>query len=294
MSEYGLGYINLKQGDKESALLFFEKSATSWPQNPEPYIAISILLTEKKRFERARQWLALAIKNEADSARIRDRFARLLLDLDEPDKALEHINTLLQISPDFEGATELLLTAQNWSNLLRYLDNGVSPTELLDAIIEAGDDGQLIGFLIRKSQMSPNVAIGENSIPVLVKAAALGRFSSCAALLQLGADVNGHDKEYKITALMIATTKGYERLTMMLIRKGAHLEIQDYAGFTPLMFAAEAGHTAIVKYLIENKANPLVMSLEEKTALDYAKKFGHHDVIKVLEETVSEMNKKPK
>ncbi len=286
----GLGYIALQRDQKDEALLFFKKATATWPQYPKPYINISIILTEREQFESARRWLALGLEQGADSAYLRDRYARVLLDLDRPVEALDHIETLLQMEPSFKGAVELRHTAQDWSNVVGNLENGTPPEKLLNAFLDAGDDAELVGFLVRKSELSPNALIGDNALPILVRATAKGRYRTCIMLLQLGADVDGRDDKYKTTALMMASITGQKKLTEMLIRKGAKLNTRDYLGFTPLMLAAEAGHTTIAKYLVEQGADPWVQSHENRTALDYAKKFGHEDIVRLLEGTATPDN----
>lgn len=285
--QYGLGYLALQRGETDHALLSLEKSAAAWPQYPEPYVAMSIILTGKGQFEEARRSLADGVARGADSARLRDRYARVLLDLDRPDDALVQLDALQKIDPSFEDSGALRLTAQNMSNVLRHLEGGTSPAALLDAFLTAGDDAQLVGFVVRKSGLNPNTVVSENAIPLLVRAAALDRYRSCVMLLQLGADVNARDAKYHITALMIAATKGNEKLAKVLVSRRAGLNMRDYAGYTPLMFAAEAGHTPIVKLLLEGGADPSMRSQESKSALDYAIKYKHSDAVKLLKGAVA-------
>jgi ankyrin repeat protein len=214
---------------------------------------------------------------------MRECYARILLALDRPDDALVQLDALEKIEPSFETAVGLRLAARNMSNALRYLETGGPPTVFLDALLNAGDDAQLFGFVIRKSGLNPNTAVGEQAFSLLVRASARDRRNSCLMLLQLNADPNAADADYQVTALMMAATKGNERLVNALIARHAELNAQDYAGFTPLMYAAEAGHTRIVKLLLAGGADPSKRSGEGMSAAEYAVKYRRSDVVKLLE-----------
>ena len=292
--QYGLGYLALQQVQPDVALVHFQEAASAWPQYPESYIAMSQILTGKKHFEDSRRWLAKGVYMGADSARLRDRYARVLLDLDRPVEALAQLDALQKIDPSFENAGELRLSAQNMLNALHFLEQGTLPEDIVDAFLRAGDEPRLIGFVIRKSGLDPNTLIGANAIPLLVRAAAMNRLWSSIMLLELGARVDGTDAKLEVTALMLAAHKGNLELVKLLISNGAGLNRKDYLGFTPLMFAAEAGHKAIVKLLLKEGADRTMHSQEDKSALDYALKYGHTDSAGLLKDDVSSKKKNEK
>ena len=78
-------------------------------------------------------------------------------------------------------------------------------------------------------------------------AAEQGDTRAIEALLDEGADVNGHD-EAGWTPLHWAAGKGQMEAVQMLLERGARSDLGG-AGFTPGFLAALAGHTEIVELL---------------------------------------------
>ena len=59
-----------------------------------------------------------------------------------------------------------------------------------------------------------------------------------------------------MTALMVASSRGYSHLVAELIKRGANVNLKRYAGDTALMFAAANGDAKIAKALLRAGANP--------------------------------------
>ena len=78
-------------------------------------------------------------------------------------------------------------------------------------------------------------------------AAEQGDTRAIEALLDEGADVNGHDED-GWTPLHWAAGKGQMEAVQMLLERGARPNLGG-AGFTPGFLAALAGHTEIVELL---------------------------------------------
>ena len=108
-------------------------------------------------------------------------------------------------------------------------------------------------------------------------AAALGFTPVVRRLLDAGVDVNaryGND----LTALMWAAghdegvgAPSAERVTDLLLARGAPLNDADNRGRTALMIAAELGYAAEVDLLLKHGADATLKDRDGKTALDLAK-----------------------
>lgn len=281
--EYGLGYIAYKQQRKDEALSHFRASVKAWPSYPEPYISISFILTSRQEFDRAHQLLARGLENGADSTRLRDRYARVLLDLGQAEEALEQIESLERLDSSFKGLGELRLAVQNRLNILNFIKKGTDPGTLLDALIRAGDDANLVKFMILRTSLDVNTIPEGAKITPLASAAFYKRRLITRVLIDNSASVDLHDPKYKLTALMMAANVGEVRIVDMLIKEGASLDKQDYFGFTALMFAAEQGHLRCAEALLQAGANIEHISQKGKSALDYAKDHGHDSIVQEIQ-----------
>jgi uncharacterized protein len=90
-------------------------------------------------------------------------------------------------------------------------------------------------------------------------------------LMRAGADVNVADSEGE-TALLIAATNGSDDVFEALLRKGANPNTPGkalgYPGYTPLHMAALNGSTKKVELLLQHGADPTVRNDEGQTPLE--------------------------
>ena len=95
----------------------------------------------------------------------------------------------------------------------------------------------------------------------LINAAVDGDIPRVIETLNKGVNVNASferdDSELSgMTALMVASSRGYSHLVAELIKRGANVNLKRYAGDTALMFAAANGDAKIAKALLRAGANP--------------------------------------
>ena len=76
-------------------------------------------------------------------------------------------------------------------------------------------------------------------------------------------------------ALHMAAAFNQYKTVRYLILKGAFVNIQDDAGWTPLHYAALQGNTEVCKYLISVGANTFIRSNDGKVAEELAYNKGH-------------------
>ena len=77
------------------------------------------------------------------------------------------------------------------------------------------------------------------------------------------------------TLLMAATWGGQEAMVLMLLQRGASVNLQDSFGRTALMLAAADGSTTIVQALLDAKTDASLQSIDGMTALTYAEQEEH-------------------
>ncbi len=116
-----------------------------------------------------------------------------------------------------------------------------------------------------KARRSSAAALKNKSQQVreLINAAANGDLERVIEILNKGVNVNASfardDSELSgMTALMVASSRGYSNMVAELIKRGANVNLKHYSGETPLMFAAFNGDAKIVKALVRAGANPNV------------------------------------
>lgn len=157
-------------------------------------------------------------------------------------------------------------------------------------------DIQFIDFLINqkpneairvlKEGANPN-AFYDDYLPAIYIACNRDYEDVVKLLINLGADLNakGSSKKQNIeetSALITSTARGNLKITELLVKNGANINIREKSGITPLMTASYRAHYQVVEYLIENGA-----LLEEKddfgyTALMYAANSGNLYCAKAL------------
>ncbi len=72
------------------------------------------------------------------------------------------------------------------------------------------------------------------------------------------------------TPLHAAVAGGHVDLAVMLIERGARVDVADSGGHTPFHIAAEAGYVPVVKALLDRDADPHAVDREDKTPLSRA------------------------
>jgi len=117
----------------------------------------------------------------------------------------------------------------------------------------------------RKSRGSSAASLKNKSQQTreLINAAANGDLEKVIEILNKGANVDASfardDSELSgMTALMVASSRGYSNMVGELIKRGANVNLKHYSGTTALMFAAFNGDAKIIKALVGAGANPNV------------------------------------
>ncbi len=85
-----------------------------------------------------------------------------------------------------------------------------------------------------------------------------------------------------VTALMIASNHGHDKIVKMLLAEGAKVDAKNNNGMTALMFASKNGHDKVVTMLLAEGAEVNAKGINGMTALAYASQEGHSVVVDLL------------
>lgn len=112
----------------------------------------------------------------------------------------------------------------------------------------------------------------------LMMAAIRGYPKLALQLIEKGADVN----KTGWTPLHYAATSGQLPVISLLLEKNAYIDAESPNGSTPLMMAAMYGTPAAVKLLLQEGADPQIKNQQGLTALDFAQRAQRPDAIEAL------------
>jgi len=94
----------------------------------------------------------------------------------------------------------------------------------------------------------------------------------------------------KFTALHIAALWGHLDLTVLFLKEGATVDINDQNNMTALMLAAGNGHLKVMKLLVGENADVDRVDIFERTALHHAAENGHFEAVNYLLGLVTDVN----
>ncbi|KAG8135497.1 hypothetical protein E2320_008513 [Naja naja] len=97
-----------------------------------------------------------------------------------------------------------------------------------------------------------------------------------------------------LSALMVASQKGYTSLVQVLVENGADVNLKNTSGKDSLMIACFAGHLGIVQYLRSQGASWLSRDFGGCTAMHWATDGGKTDVATILINAGANVNVKDK
>ncbi|QHT65218.1 hypothetical protein GXP67_00270 [Rhodocytophaga rosea] len=163
-------------------------------------------------------------------------------------------------------------------------------SQLVAQVIQEGNAKQVFPFLYLQQALGHTKKTNE---ALFLEAAAAGNAELISYLLEQGVDVNTAD-ELQISALhqVVAYAPGEKVLSLLqlLQSKGANLNAENYAGYTPLMQASQDTLT-VVKYLVEQGANINAEDGDGNTPFRQAARYGKKDICLFLLEKGAKVEK---
>ncbi len=115
----------------------------------------------------------------------------------------------------------------------------------------------------------------------LLKSASTENLSKVRALLKKGINVDAKDN-VGVTALMIASEFGREKIVQALLDKGAQVNHQRKDGYTALIIASQEGNESVVRVLLDRGAKINYQAKNGVTALIIASQEGHEVIVQTL------------
>lgn len=134
-----------------------------------------------------------------------------------------------------------------------------------------------VGFV----SICKSVLVNENANLELYLSGANLESTESEMLLSEFRDIAALDK-YGDTALHYAARAGHEDIVVLLLKKGANIDAQNYNSDAPLHFASSNGHECAVRVLLEEGANICLKNAQGLTALHLAANFGNTDIVLTL------------
>ena len=128
-----------------------------------------------------------------------------------------------------------------------------------------------------------------DDMTALIAASSEGYNDVVLLLLAEGADPNAHDRD-GITALMEASIMGHSVIVTKLIEAGATVDAKSNSDVTALWLAAGGNKLDVMKILLDKGADASDSRSDGTTALMAASVAGHTDVVKLLIENGGDPN----
>lgn len=113
-------------------------------------------------------------------------------------------------------------------------------------------------------------------------------------LLDFGCDIDVKSNSFGETPLMIALRNRRNQLSSFLIKRGAHLNVSNYAGYTPLMLSVVYFDLDSLKYILDKNINIEARRSHPDgfgdNALLLAVKCHNYEAVKLLLKAGSDIN----
>ncbi|CAN8276058.1 unnamed protein product [Cochlearia groenlandica] len=145
----------------------------------------------------------------------------------------------------------LRLDKQSFSNILEiYFQDG---RKILNNLMEGKESNERIKKL--ESDVMIHIAKQEAELALKVNNAAFqGDIYQLKSLIRAGADPKKTDYDGR-SPLHLASSRGYEDITMFLIQEGVDINLKDRFGNTPLLEAVKAGQDGVIGLLVKQGAS---------------------------------------
>lgn len=148
----------------------------------------------------------------------------------------------------------------------QYIDKG--KTEICQMFLDGGMDTNVRDY---------------DGTPMLNLAVRSDNYELAEWLIENGAHINTESEDRGYTPVMDAVWRGNEKITQLMISKGADLNTICKEGQSNLVLAVGANRPGICKLLAENGADPDIKDMMGMSAYQYAKLFKKEELVKLLE-----------
>ncbi len=145
----------------------------------------------------------------------------------------------------------------------------VKVTDRVVAYCARDGNGAVMRVLLANGGSANAVERGQQQIPAVVLASALGNVDCLDALLSTNEVVDLEQECMGLTCLMHASREGHAQVVELLLKRGSKVDARRAtSGWTALLYAANAGKYYTVKALVDHGADPRICdTLARQTAL---------------------------
>jgi uncharacterized protein len=197
----------------------------------------------------------------------------------------ERVRVLLTDHPELADARK---DGQSLVLLARYRND----TATVDALREAGhpldvfeaaalDDSRRLSALLRDDPALAR-AWTADGFTALHLAAFFGSPAVAVALLDAGADVDAVSQNEMHVAPIHSAVAGRREVALLLVSRGAQVNVRQRHGWTPLHAAAQHGDDELVEALLQAGADASLANDDGVTAADLAERAGYAAVVQAL------------
>jgi ankyrin repeat protein len=174
----------------------------------------------------------------------------------------------------------------NVNLLLHASQSGSTP---LQYVLEWGSDySEVFNLMVRHGAIINQQ--GADGSTALTLACSKGNLWAIRYLIDSGIKVDEQTGLQLINPLLCAAKFGQLGVVILLISKGANVEVRNSEGRTPLLLAAKFGHPSVVRVLIDKGASISVRSspdlppedLPSATTLKHAALSGNPEIVSLL------------
>jgi ankyrin repeat protein len=161
------------------------------------------------------------------------------------------INSLLSVLAEHHNCeSNVTFNAPTDANITRSNAINIDDPELIQA---AGTgDLQRVFALLYCEEVNPNITNVSGVTPLLQATLdTQENLSIVELLIDRGADVNATTPD-GLTALIVASIKGYKNIVLSLLKAGADMRKKDMFGYTAAALATRLGHSDIEMILVDN------------------------------------------
>ena len=173
----------------------------------------------------------------------------------------------------------------------RRVDAGPATPELLQALIDAGDEAGLRALL----QQAPELLNASHPPPILQGmtplsyATTYGLEAMARCLIDCDASLEATFQAGS-TPLMLACRSGHVNIAQMLVARGANLAVTDPYGDNCLHYAANNNQAETVAWLLDQRMSVNEPTKAGITPLMYACSSGYLDTAKMLQQRGAKLN----
>ena len=151
----------------------------------------------------------------------------------------------------------------------------------------------IVGVLEDETDGDPEVESPRDLVPspdddgtpdgkALCLAVRADNYDKVVIILDMGVDVDWQSPDTKTSALHVGAKHGHTDICDLLLERGASVNLQNKAGWTPMHYAASSGFFEMVELLRSYGAHADILNKVQQSPVDLARSHGYNRIVDVL------------